>query len=122
MSQSARQRWAVVAVWVGVILTITSWPTTPDVGHLPPHTDKVIHFAMYGVLGGLVARALPTGRSGVGLLAVAAMSAFAALDEWHQSWLPPRTADVADWVADAAGAVTGLAAMTRRTRFALPST
>jgi VanZ family protein len=31
-------------------------------------------------------------------------SAFGASDEWHQSFVPGRSAEVADWVADTAGA------------------
>ncbi len=38
------------------------------------------------------------------MLAVGVASAFGASDEWHQSFVPGRSAELADWVADTAGA------------------
>jgi VanZ family protein len=34
-------------------------------------------------------------------------SAFGASDEFHQAFVPGRTADVADWMADTLGAAIG---------------
>jgi VanZ family protein len=66
------------------------------------HGDKLVHFAVYGLLGTLVAR-LGTGWRGaaVGLLVA---SAFGVTDEFHQSFVPHRSSDVKDWVADTLGA------------------
>lgn len=111
-----------VAVWTGVILTITSWPSPPSPDGLPAGTDKLIHFSMYAVLGLLVGRAMRA-RGGARLLVtVAVLSACAAADEWHQSWIPTRSSDVRDWVADTMGATVGIVAATRRARPALSST
>ena len=64
--------------------------------------DKVIHFAVFGLLATLVC------RLGRGWQAAAwsllAVSAFGATDEWHQSFVPGRSSEVADWIADTAGA------------------
>ncbi len=65
--------------------------------------DKIGHFAAYGLLASLVCRALGGGWRGA-LIALVAASAYGASDEWHQSFVPGRNSDVADWVADTLGA------------------
>lgn len=72
-------------------------------------SDKGIHGGVYGLLGLLLLRGLAeaawsgvTGRTV--LLAVALATAYGLSDEWHQSFVPGRTAEWADLVADAAGA------------------
>ncbi len=35
-------------------------------------------------------------------------SLYGATDEWHQSYIPGREADIADWLADIAGATLAL--------------
>jgi VanZ family protein len=75
--------------------------------------DKLLHAGAYAVLGGLVAAALAgtrLGRGRVVAIAVALAAAYGATDEWHQSHVPGRDADPADWAADAAGALAGAAA------------
>ena len=101
-------RWIPVALWTGVILTATSVPTVP--GPPVPGLDKVVHFAMYAVLGVLTARAVRGGAAEPRalLVALAAIALFAASDEWHQRFIPSRSADVADWFADVTGATIGV--------------
>jgi len=105
-------RWVPVIVWACVILVSTSIPSVP-VPPGPPGLDKVGHFVMYAVLGLLAIRATWTGRSSVRSMALtlAGVAAFAAIDEWHQGFLPPRQPEVADWVADVAGATVGIGSM-----------
>jgi VanZ family protein len=72
--------------------------------------DKFLHAAEYGGLGILVCRALI--GEGVGwiraaLIAVVVSSAYAATDEWHQSFVELRSADVQDWLTDNVGATIG---------------
>jgi len=95
------------AVWfwpvaVAGMIFIASHRSTVAAGGDVPHGDKVVHFAVYGLLGTLACRPARTWRGAV--LAVVAASAFGASDEWHQSFVPGRSAEVADWVADTAGA------------------
>lgn len=78
-------------------------------------SDKVVHLAAYGVLAGLVVRALLGGfprpvtwRAAV--LAVLITVLYGASDEWHQSFVPRRAADVMDLVADGAGALLAVVA------------
>ncbi len=74
--------------------------------------DKLLHLGAYAVLGALVAGAL-AGRLGaaraIGLAALIA-AAYGVTDEWHQSYVPGRDADPADWAADAVGAIAGASA------------
>lgn len=69
--------------------------------------DKVVHFAVYGLLATLVARLGPGWRGAAwGLFAA---SLFGATDEWHQSFVPQRSSDIMDWIADTTGAALAVA-------------
>src|SRR5262245_36894638 len=75
--------------------------------------DKLLHVVEYGVLAILFYRALSgEGLNGLtsALLALAATSLYGASDEWHQMFVPLRSSDVGDWVADTAGAALAVAA------------
>jgi len=72
--------------------------------------DKLLHATEYAVLGGLLVPALRAAGlrpSAAVVAAVVIASAFGATDEFHQSFVPGRSADVADWVADTIGAAVG---------------
>ena len=102
-------RWGPAIGWAAVILVATSVPSSilPTVSY--PMADKVVHFALYGVLGALVARSLDGVRSvKTFLAALAVLVVFGLLDELHQVLMPGRSSDVLDWLADCAGALTGL--------------
>jgi VanZ family protein len=74
--------------------------------------DKLLHAGEYAGLAGLLVVGLRrAGLSWRGALvaAVALVSLYGATDEFHQSFVPGRDADVLDWVADTAGAVAGSA-------------
>jgi VanZ family protein len=103
--------WGPVAVYMLVIFFLSSRPDAP----LPPGmTDKQGHSLGYLGLGLTMTRAL-TGGLGApvsvpqGLAAIALTTAYGASDEWHQSFVPGRTADVNDLRADATGAVVATA-------------
>ncbi len=107
-----RFRWTPLFVWVGVILTSTSIPNVSTPG--PAGMDKLGHLLLYGVLGMLTVRALWDAGQPLRTLvtSLAAIAVFAAIDEWHQGFIPGRSTDFADWVADVAGALLGSGAMT----------
>ena len=96
-----------------VLIVGSSLPSSrlPDLGG--SLTDKLLHFLEYAVLGYLVTRGWgpgrPTGNHTLGgwILAVALL-AFAALDEFHQHWIPGRSTEFWDWTADAAGTIISL--------------
>lgn len=71
-----------------------------------PYFDKVVHFSVYGLLATLVCRQGRGGRAAVGALLV--VSAYGASDEWHQSFVPGRAPELADWIADTAGAAVAI--------------
>ena len=114
------QRWLPPLLWAAFILILTSIPGS----HLPVppsrNFDKIVHLAIYGVLGWLTARAWPSGSrvTAAALVVVLLISCFGALDEWHQQFIPQRSMDLLDWTADTAGATIGvlLAVATSRKR------
>ena len=80
-----------------------------------------MHAFMYGVLAVLLCRsANDVSRTPLPTMVrvLVGIAILAAIDEVHQQWVPERAADVADWLADLIGALTGatlwLAALRRR--------
>lgn len=104
--------WLAPVLYLAAIFVISSQPR-PIVS--PPDflgADKVAHFAAYAGLGALLCRAyLGSGLAGSAALWLAALTAslYGASDEWHQSFVPNRSADAADWLADSLGASIGAA-------------
>jgi VanZ family protein len=101
--------WLPVVLWAGAIFAASSVSQVPA---LPTHvTDKMVHAAIYGVLGAACLRALAGGRwSGVSLAVAAgsvlAATAYGATDEFHQWFVPGRSADVQDLLADLMGSAS----------------
>jgi VanZ family protein len=74
---------------------------------------KAGHFTEYAVLGLLAVRAFrassrTTLRRGWFLAALLLVSVYALSDEYHQSFVPTRTASIYDSFIDMAGGLTGL--------------
>jgi VanZ family protein len=105
----SRWRWlAPLCVVVG-ILVITSLPHPPA---MPGQSDKLVHGGAYALLGASVAwAALPQSFKTVAVLAML-VSLFGAVDEWHQQFIPNRSMDTRDWLADTIGGSLGLTLMT----------
>jgi VanZ family protein len=107
----ARLLWALTAAWAGLIFILSSIPgrRMPNLAVLS--YDKVLHAMVYGVLGGLcLAAAKKTfaiGAVGLVAIAVAAASFYGLTDEFHQVFVPGRSADLRDAAADAMGALVG---------------
>ncbi|HET7586233.1 MAG TPA: VanZ family protein [Gemmatimonadaceae bacterium] len=103
-------RWIPPLLWLGVILVLTSIPN-PRVGAVSvPGADKLVHGALYAVLGWLTLRAAWQPGAGWRLAALLflVVALVGAADEWHQRFIPGRSADPHDWLADATGAATGI--------------
>ncbi len=102
------RRWLPPLVWAGCILIATSIPGA----HIPrvdvPNLDKVVHFTFYGVFAWLLLPAMSGTRARRVAMVLAFIAVFAALDEFHQKFIPGRTMDFEDWVADMSGAVTAV--------------
>ncbi|HEY6003349.1 MAG TPA: VanZ family protein [Anaeromyxobacter sp.] len=108
---------ALAALWASLIFWESSQPN--PFPFLPPEIlghDKLLHMGAYAVLAGLAVGALARTRlpalGRAAAVAAVLATAYGAADEWHQSYVPGREADPWDWVADAAGAMAGAAAMT----------
>jgi VanZ family protein len=110
--------WLPPLVWMAIIFTFS---TRHGGGHLPAAEivlRKLAHVTEYLILTLLLLRALR--RSGVALavpVAIAAALAYASSDEWHQSFVPGRTATPRDVAIDGVGiALAALAATRTRLR------
>jgi len=130
--------WLPAALWAGLIFYLSSQSEVAapgPVGRLPGWT-YIGHWCEYFILGALLFRGvwLSWGRgegqgqaapatagapSGSGdlrwsrryLVAIVIGALYAASDEWHQAYVPGRTADISDWMTDLAGALLGALAV-----------
>jgi VanZ family protein len=74
---------------------------------LVPLRDRGVHFLEYAALGFMIARAVqltwgPRGMRG-SMFAVLLSVALGLLDEFHQLFVPGRTGEIMDLIADGAG-------------------
>lgn len=98
---------AASALWAAAIFAVSSVPGS----NVPGRFGYLAHFVEYGVLGALLAVGLGRRRDPVGraLVAIALASAYAVTDEIHQFFVPGRSTDPLDWLADTAGALVAVA-------------
>lgn len=97
--------------WLALIIG-TSLPTVsvPSVAL----GDKLVHFIAYLILSVLLNLALIYQTKSIFLKAnhtISALvisSAYGILDEFHQGFIPGRSQDIFDWVADTIGAIAGV--------------
>lgn len=100
---AARVRWERI-VWPLLIASLViaassrSRVAAPGISNI----DKVGHFLVYGLLATLICRMRLGWRGAV--IGLVAASLFGITDEWHQSFVPGRSSDPMDWVADTLGA------------------
>lgn len=107
MSRAAR--WLPVLLYAALIFGLSHRESLPAGAELV--NDKIAHFALYAGFGYLLARALTnagaSNKISRWVVAAAVASAYGLSDEWHQSFVPGRSAEIADWVADTAGGAAG---------------
>jgi VanZ family protein len=89
-----------------------SWP--PETLALMHHViRKCAHFVEYFIFSLLILRGIRAGRHGTRLawaaVAILLVAGYAALDEFHQSFVPGRTAAISDMLLDTTGGVTAQA-------------
>lgn len=82
-------------------------------------TRKVAHFTEYAILGFLAARAFRTSpRPSISsrwvLISATLVVGCALFDEYHQSFVPTRTASIFDSLIDIAGGLTALVIVKKR--------
>jgi VanZ family protein len=104
--------WLPLIAYSALIVIQSHYPTPHVVPRLP-FFDKLLHVCGYGLLGLLFCRAYRScwpAASGRSLARCAVLSAalFGLSDEIHQSFVPFRTADPWDVLADVVGAAMGV--------------
>ncbi len=104
--------WMPVCLYCAVIFIQSSYPS---VAHLRdvPFGDKYMHILGYSLLGFLFFRAFRSSRPGtrrmvLSLLSISASTAYGISDEFHQYFVPYRSADVLDVIADMIGSGFGV--------------
>ncbi|MCX5679352.1 MAG: VanZ family protein [Candidatus Omnitrophica bacterium] len=104
---------------MAIISYISSVPgdNLPDLGIAG--VDKFAHFSEYLVMGILLTRALFGQNLKINLFRAVILSIiiavfYAAIDEWHQVFIPGRQADILDFAADVAGITLGSMLYLRR--------
>jgi VanZ family protein len=80
----------------------------PDVSHF----DKLLHFGAYGAMGILFYRTYLAGwpqapKRTLIWASVISTALYGLSDEIHQYFVPERSADLLDWLADAVGGAVG---------------
>ncbi len=106
--------WGPVLLYMGVIFAASGVPTVTLPG-ITLFTDKISHAVGYSGLALLAYRAahlVPLkARGGPYAQAFTVAAIYGASDEYHQSFVPGRSADVIDWIADVIGILAALAAI-----------
>jgi VanZ family protein len=110
----ARWFWKLAAAWAAIIFVLSSIP-----GRSFPQSklfgyDKVLHATVYAVLGALCFMAIRRAwalRPQWLIVAAGAMAlAYGLTDEFHQLFVPGRSADLMDVLADGIGGLIGAVA------------
>ncbi len=107
--------WALAIAYMAGIFVLSSLPVPPPAGEaLAVVGDKALHVLEYLLLALLLALSVgsslpPRLRRWAPLIALAVAVVYAATDEFHQSFVPGRDANVLDYVADLVGATLGAA-------------
>jgi VanZ family protein len=83
--------------------------------------DKFQHLLAYFVLSAVLGlwfsrEFWQTGRSRALIISLVIASLYGIIDEFHQSFVPGRNANIWDWLADTLGAVLGVFALMLLTR------
>ena len=103
--------WLPVVAWAGVIFALSSIPSlSTDLGTWDLVLRKLAHLVEYAILGLLLARALPAAA------ALAVGVAYAATDEFHQTFVEGRSGTIVDVGVDAVGVALGLLVYRRAAR------
>ncbi len=104
--------WFLLIIYCILIFLQSSFPSIESVPELP-YIDKLLHFFAYAVLGALFLRAYTTlqVRNNLKLLimlSVLSSSLYGISDEIHQYFVPSRSFEYVDILADVLGSVFGV--------------
>jgi len=102
--------WAPAIGWAMVLFLLSSLSDS-DLSTFTfsfPFDDKVMHLALYSVLGGTLQFGRLSSNSGLAHWTVIAIGIiYGVSDEWHQSFVPGRNPSAADLLADTIGVLMG---------------
>jgi len=103
--------WVPVIIYAALIF-ISSSISRPPIEVKIRFFDKVLHLASYGILGWLLLRALfnyqyAVSRSRLLFIAIVAATLYGISDEFHQYFVPGRTACISDAIFNFFGAIIG---------------
>jgi VanZ family protein len=103
------QRWRAPLAWAAVIEALVVWPHPPDVPSAwnGLGLDKWFHAGLFAVLAVLIAREL-LNQSRPLWIAFTVAAAFGLFTEGEQYFIPSRSMELGDFLADATGAALGL--------------
>lgn len=90
--------WAVAVITTVFFASGQSQVASPGIVNF----DKVAHGLVFGLIATLIGRSFR--RKRWVWLGIALASAYGGLDEWRQSFTAGRSVELADWIADTAGA------------------
>ncbi len=105
-----RASWGWVMGWAVLIEALVLWPHPPEVPQAFAFVglDKLVHATLFAVQAALAARALREASRPWWPALVGAI-AFGALTEYQQHFIPSRSMELGDFLADSTGALVGLA-------------
>ena len=111
------QRWLPALAWMALIFIVSSRPQPP--GPADPALDfiwkKSVHVMSYALLAALIRRAIAASPQATQWAFVLTLL-YAIGDEFHQSFVPGRTARATDVLIDMVGATISLGALRFRHR------
>jgi len=97
---------AIAALIVFLLFYLGAKPVA--VGLFPEPWDKLAHFVTYAAIAALLCLGLPRRWQWYAALPVGIIG---ALDEWHQVYLPGRSADLGDLLTDIVAAIFAVTAI-----------
>jgi VanZ family protein len=117
LEQPATGWWVALGVYCGLIFFQSAGPLPEGADLTKLVSDKALHlvgYAVWAILAWCAMRAhgwprRPWRRA---LLAALGAALYGLSDEFHQSWVPGRFAELQDWIADALGGALGALVVT----------
>lgn len=113
-------RWLPALAWATLIVVMSSQSSLPSLPFVFEGVDKLEHAGEYGVLALAILYGWRWPVAPRAYVVIAVALVFGASDELHQAFVPGRTADVLDLLADVCGATLCVAAHLYRVRRAAP--
>lgn len=104
--------WLPALAWAGLVFWASSGPVEGDIPSWVTRHDKLVHGIIYGLFATLAFFALRVGhrfgRGAANAIAWLLVIVYGASDEIHQTFVPTRSGDPKDWLADLGGATLAL--------------